>query len=129
MPFIAKTAPLDVGPDDLVRIEEKPFYGGKNIRSGDLIYLWSSETRDGVGLWGLGEVVSVQPSREKPVVIVRVGQRVNSGSFGLEQIAPHRDSTADTPIVGLARKLYKHSLNKVAYLSDAEADVLQRRFG
>ncbi|MDX5413458.1 MAG: hypothetical protein LPK02_10475, partial [Rhodobacterales bacterium] len=103
--------------------------GGQNIRSGELVYLWSSETRGVVGLWGRGTVVSVQPRTGKPVVTVRVDQRVNSGNFGLDQIAPHRDSTADTPIVGLARKLYKHSLNKVAYLSDAEAALLQQRFG
>ena len=129
MPFIAKTAPVTVGPDNILQIEEKPFYGGQNIRSGDLVYLWSSETRGGVGLWGRGTVVSVQPRTGKPVVTVRVDQRVNSGNFGLDQIAPHRDSTADTPIVGLARKLYKHSLNKVAYLSDGEAALLQQRFG
>ncbi|NCQ25725.1 MAG: hypothetical protein GW798_14995 [Roseovarius sp.] len=129
MPFIAKTAPVTVGTDDIVRIEEKAFYGGQNIRSDDLVYLWSSETRGGVGLWGRGTVVSVQPNTGKPVVTVRVDQRVNTNNFGLEQIAPHRDSTADTPIAGLARKLYKHSLNKVAYLSDAEAALLQQQFG
>ena len=41
MPFIAKTAPVTVGTDDIVRIEEKAFYGGQNIRSDDLVYLWS----------------------------------------------------------------------------------------
>ena len=128
MPFIAKTAPIAAGPDNIVRIEEKPFYGGRNIRPGDLVFLWSSETRGGVGLWGRGTVVAVQPGKDKPVVTVRLEQRVNSGNFGLDQIAPHRDSTADTPIVGLARKLYKHSLNKVAYLSDQEAALLQQRF-
>lgn len=129
MPFIAKTAPLSVGSDDILRIEEKPYYGGQNIRPGDVVFLWTSETRGGVGLWGRGTVVAYQPRKEKPVVTVRVDQLVNSGNFGLEQIAPHRDSTAETPIVGLARKLYKHSLNKVAYISDAEASVLQQRFG
>lgn len=129
MPFIAKTAPLTVSSDDQVKIEEKPFYGGQNIRPGDLVYLWSSETQGGVGLWGRGTVVAVHSRKDKPVVTVRVDRRMNAGNFGYGQIAPHRDSPADTPIVGLARKLCKHALNKVAYISDAEAALLQQRFG
>ena len=129
MPYIAKTAPMQVGPDGSVQVEEKPYYGGQNIRAGDVIYLWSSETRGGVGLWGRGRVVSVQRRAERPVVTVRVDQRADSRGFGLNEIAPHRDSTADAPIAGLARKLYTHSLNKVAYITDAEAALLQRQFG
>ena len=83
----------------------------------------------GVGLWGKGTVTAVEPEGPKPVVTLRVEQIAHSGNFGLEQIAPHRDSTADTPIVGLARKLYKHSHNKVARITDQEAALLQQRFG
>ena len=128
MPFIAKTAPVTAPADAPLRIEERPLYGGRDIRVGSEVFLWSSETQGGVGLWGKGTVTEVDPVGAKPVVMVRVDQRVNSGTFGLSEIAPHRDSTQDTPIVGLARKLYKHAHNKVAAITDQEAALLQRFF-
>ena len=128
MPFIAKTAPITSLADEHVRIEERPMYGGRDIRVGSEVFLWSSETQGGVGLWGKGTVTAVEPATAKPVVTVRVDQRVNSGNFGLNKIAPHRDSAQDTPIVGLARKLYRHAHNKVAQITDQEAALLQRFF-
>lgn len=128
MPFIAKTAPITSLADEHVRIKERPMYGGRDIRVGSEVFLWSSETQGGVGLWGKGTVTAIDPGGPKPVVTVRVDQRVNSGNFGLNEIAPHRDSTQDTPIVGLARKLYKHAHNKIAGLTNAEAELLQQNF-
>jgi len=128
MPFIAKTAPINVPADGHVRIAERPMYGGRDIRVGSEVFLWSSETQGGIGLWGKGTVTALDLGDEKPVLTVRVDQRVNSGNFGLDAIAPRRDSAQDTPIVGLARKLYRHAHNKVAQISDQEAHVLQRFF-
>lgn len=128
MPFIAKTAPITAPIDEPLRIEERPMYGGREIRVGSEVFLWSSETQGGVGLWGRGTVTALAPGGAKPVVTVRVDQRVNSGNFGLAEIAPHRDSPQDAPIVGLARKLYKHAHNKVARITDQEAALLQRFF-
>jgi len=128
MPFIAKTAPITSLADEHIRIEEHPMYGGRDIRVGSEVFLWSSETQGGFGLWGKGTVTAIDHDGPKPVVSVRVDQRVNSGNFGLNEIAPHRDSTQDTPIVGLARKLYKHAHNKIAGLTNAEADLLQQNF-
>jgi hypothetical protein len=129
MPFIAKTAPPTSPADAHLRIEERPMYGGRDIRVGSEVFLWSSETQGGVGLWGKGTVTTIDPGGAKPVVTVRLDQRVNSGNFGLNEIAPHRDSTQDTPIVGLARKLYRHAHNKIARITDQEAALLQRFFG
>ena len=128
MPFIAKTDPLIAAVGDTIRIEERPFYRGREIRAAAEVFLWSSETRGGVGLWGKGTAISVEPGGRKPVLSVRVDQLVDSGNFGLNEIAPHRDSTQDTPIVGLARKLYYQSHNKIARITDQEADLLQRFF-
>jgi len=128
MPFIAKTAPITSLADEHIRIEERPMYGGRDIRVGSEVFLWSSETQGGVGLWGKGTVTAIDPGGPKPAITVRIDQRVNSGNFGLNEIAPHRDSTQDTPIVGLARKLYKHAHNKIAGLTNAEAELLQQNF-
>lgn len=129
MPFIAKTAPFAADPGDSVQIAEKPFYGGGDIRAGAEVFFWSSETQGGVGLWARGTVTAVKSGGAKSVVTARIDQRTDSGSFGLTEIAPHRDSRADTPIVGLARKLYKHAHNKVASVSVDEAALLRRFFG
>ncbi len=128
MPFIAKTAPPSSPADAQLRIEERPMYGGWDIRVGSETFLWSSETQGGVGLWGKGTVTTIDLGGAKPVVTVRVDQRVNSGNFGLNEIAPHRNSREGTPIVGLARKLYRHAHNKVARITDQEATLLQRFF-
>jgi hypothetical protein len=129
MPFIAKTAPISANVGDTVLIEERPMYGGKDIAAGAPVFLWASETQGGNGLWARGTVLRVELGAKKPVVAVRVEQMVNSGNFGITQIAPHRDSVADTPIAGLAHKLYRHSHNKVAGIATDEADLLQQLFG
>lgn len=128
MPFIAKTGPINANLDDIIQVVEKPFYGGREIVVGTEVFLWSSETQGGVGLWGRGVVTNVARVDLNLAVSARITHVASTTKFGLEQIAPHRDSTADTPIVGLARKLYKHSLNKVAYLSDTEATLLLQQF-
>ena len=128
MPFIAKTAPIAAEVGDTVRIEERPLYGGREIASGAEVFLWASETQGGAGLWARGTVIGIEPAANKPVVTVRVEEMVNSGNFGIDQIAPHRDSSADTPIVGLARKLCKHAHNKVARITVEEANLLRQLF-
>jgi hypothetical protein len=128
MPFIAKTAPIAANIGDTIRIAERAMYGGRDVHTGAEVFLWSSETQGGVGLWGKGTVMAIGSGGPKPVATVHVDQRVNSGNFGLNEIAPHRDSMQDAPIVGLARKLYKHAHNKIAGLTTAEADLLRQHF-
>ena len=128
MPFIAKTAPVSASVGDTVRIEELPMYGGKDVDTGDSVFLWASERQGGRGLWARGIILRVDHGEEKLRVEVRIDQLAAVGHFGLDQIAPHRDSTANTPIVGLARKLYKHAHNKIAGVTNAEADLLLQHF-
>lgn len=128
MPFIAKTAPIDARIGDTIQVEEQPFYGGREIAAGATVYLWASETQGGNGLWARGTVVRVEHAAKMPIVKIRVDQLATSENFGVEQIAPHRDSAVSSPIAGLARKLYKHSHNKVARISDDEADLLAQLF-
>lgn len=129
MPFIAKTAPLTIGLDDRVQVAERPFYGGKTIHPGAAIYLWSSETQGGTGLWARGTVVTVLPDDGKLALTVRVDQKIGTNRYGADHIAAYRDSASDTPTAGLARKLYKHAHNKIAQISEAEAALLLQQFG
>ncbi|WP_322895654.1 MULTISPECIES: hypothetical protein [unclassified Yoonia] len=129
MPFVVKTGSINANIDEIIEVVEKPFYGGKNIVVGAELFLWSSETQGGVGLWGRGVVTNVALADPKLSVRTRITHLASTANFGLEQIAPHRDSTTNDPVVGLARKLYKHSHNKIAQITDDEAILLQQCFG
>lgn len=128
MPFIAKTAPIAADVGDTVGIEERPMYGGKDIDTGDSVFLWASEQQGGRGLWARGIVLLVAPAGNKLGIEVRIDQLATADHYGIDQIAPHRDSSAETPIVGLAHKLYKHAHNKIAGVTSAEADLLLHNF-
>jgi len=126
LPFVAKTAPIQATVGETITISEPAMYGGKQIKSGEDVFLWSSEMQGGQGLWGRGTAIRV--NRTPFGVEVRVDRFVTNGHFGNADIATQRDSTADTPIVGLARKLYRHAHNKFAGLTEAEAGVLSQFF-
>ena len=128
MLYIAKTAQMAANVGDTIRIAERPMYGGKDIGPGDVVFLWASETQGGRGLWARGTVLKSEVHQPQLRIDVRVDQMVTSGHLGLEQIAPHRDSTENTPIVGLARKLYKHAHNKIAGATNGEADLMMGYF-
>jgi hypothetical protein len=46
----------------------------------------------------------------------------------IHHLKPHRDSGTAEPISSLARKLYRHSLNKIADLTPAERTFLEAFF-
>jgi len=46
----------------------------------------------------------------------------------IEQIAPHRDSSAATPQANVARLLYKHALNKITSVQSDVADFVRSHF-
>lgn len=129
MHFVAKTAPVSAQVGDTVQIEERAMYGGGAITPGAAVFLWASETQGGPGLWARGIALSAGRGAAKLNVTVRVEQVVNSRNFGIEQIAPHRDSADGSAIAGLARKLYRHAHNKIAKITEPEASLLQQQFG
>lgn len=128
MPYIAKTAHIAASVGDTVQIEERPMYGGKDVDAGDSVFLWSSEQLGGRGLWARGIVLKASAAGTKQHIEVRIDQLITARNFGLDQIAPHRDSSAETPIAGLARKLYKQAHNKIAGVTNAEAHLLLQHF-
>lgn len=122
--YIIKADPIDLS-DQQVLITA-PRFKGAAPSAGDEVFVWFSETAGGAGLAALGSIVAATDG--DPITLgVRVEQRLAARSFGKADLAPSRD-TGDGPIHGLAAKLYRHSLNKVAELSDAEADLLRDRY-
>lgn len=122
--YIIKADPIDLS-DQQVLITA-PRFKGAAPSAGDEVFVWFSETAGGAGLAALGSIVAATDGH--PITLgVRVEQRLAARSFGKADLAPSRD-VGGGPIYGLAAKLYRHSLNKVAELSDEEADLLRDQF-
>lgn len=100
--------------------------GGAEIAPGDECFLWLTEDQGGAGLTASCEVISVAAQGRSRTVRLKVTQWVHStlGSEGLR----HYRNDSTTPPGLLARKLYRHAHNKVAAISEAEADWLRQRF-
>ena len=140
LPYIVKTAlSANFAIGERITFTEKTFkpHGGYDISTGDELFIWFSEenTPKGQGLAGIGEVNEVKSQNNKRVEI----------TLTPNDIVPHTpmtksflkrydsrnlpiDSNDGEPITGITKKLYVHSHNKVAYLTDEEADFLRRHF-
>lgn len=128
MPFIAKTAPFSAASGETVRIEERPFYGGRDITAGDRMFVWLSERQGGKGLFARGTVVRVVDPGQRIVLDVQIDNCNGSRRFGVEDIAPYRDREDGSPLAGLAHKLYRHAHNKITTLTTREAAILEEIF-
>ncbi|WP_394888445.1 hypothetical protein ACG873_24810 [Mesorhizobium sp. AaZ16] len=129
MPFIAKSAPASPDADDIMTIRERGMYGGDAISAGDTIFLWSSETRGGNGLWARATVLRRLPESGRIAIVARVDRVRPEARLMVEHLEPYRDSRGANPMIGLSRKLYGHAHNKIAALDDDEAAFLDSYFG
>lgn len=128
MSFIAKTTSLVASTGDTVTIEEEAKYGGAAVAAGDQIFLWSSETQGGAGLWAFGHVVQRNATGNRVRLEITVESSRPREPLGKDDLALYRDVVDDDPRSGLARKLYRHAHNKIAALTNDEIDFLLRRF-
>ena len=122
MTFIIKCDPfpLRAGERRLVAVKR---YDGATPAEGDPVFLWFSETTGGAGLAGRGVVHAV--GEEDPVDIAMVIEATAPArALNKAHLAPHRDSETNAPITGLARKLFRNALNKVAALEAQETAFL-----
>lgn len=122
MAFIIKCDPfpLRAGQPGLVNVKR---YEDAAPERGDEVFLWFSETTGGTGLAGRGLVHAVSDENPADIAIV-VEATAPARELSKGQLAPHRDTDEDGPLSGLARKLLRHSLNKVASLDAQEAAFL-----
>jgi hypothetical protein len=106
---------------------EVPRYRGANPRAGDRVFLWFSETKGGEGLAGIATVEAVRDGNPVTLGLV-VSNATPMRPLSKAMLKPFRDSGEDEPQGGLAAKLYRHSLDKVARLSGSEAEFLKTFF-
>lgn len=122
MAFILKCDPVSVQTGRRIILETIRFRDAKPTRD-DLVYVWFSETAGGAGLAAICTVEAV--SDDDPIdLAMQVTAGVPETPLGVADLKVHRDLEDGSPISGLARKLYRHSLNKIAELDPAEAAYL-----
>lgn len=93
-------------------------------------YIWTAETKGGVGLFARGQIVSFQGGGRKD------GYEINVHPDGMpvvhplrnQDLEPYRNSEDATPLVTLARRLYGHSMSKITKLDQIEEVYLANRF-
>lgn len=126
MDFIAKSS-RPAGFDTGKCLVEVPRYRGANPHAGDRVFLWFSETKGGEGLAGVASVEAVRDG--DPVTLaLTVLDRVPVRRLVKATLAQFRDVDDDSAEGGLAAKLYRHSLNKIAGLSASETQYLETFF-
>lgn len=124
MSLIAKTGPVKL--DSARRCFLKlPLYGEVEPLVGEPIFIWISETKGGEGLTYRGEVEALGDGSPLPLV-VRVFSEQPSRPLTKADLL---QALSQGPAVsGLAEKLYRHSLHKVAALTAEEAELLTSHF-
>lgn len=112
----------------VIAVSAKP-YGDVVISSGDRVFLWSSETQGGQGLVGHGRCLSANSDGGMLRAEVEIGALDQQGvGYGRDHLRPFRDNPSATPEATLAKKLYKHSLNKAVQITPDEETFLDTFF-
>ena len=139
MSYIVKTNHPPVGSDvavgDRFTFIEKPYYDGHHIAKGDEVFIWFSEIPNGIdipkgqGLAGIGEVNTAQNRDNGRIEItLTLTDMTSNNSMSINDLEPYRNVIDGEPVTEIARKLYRHSHNKVAYLAEGETELLRRYF-
>jgi hypothetical protein len=115
---------------------QKTMYGGKNIKAGDKIFIFSSENEGGVGLIAAG-IVSSAESTPKKIDVERQTPRVSIsvtrthqakralGRSDLKTFNTWNDGRGETE---LNFKFYRQATNKIVGLSTEAAAFLEAFF-
>lgn len=123
MSLIAKCPPFPL-VEGAERLLELPAYGAAQPSPGDTLYLWFAETAGGEGLAGRAQIAAVRAG--KPLVVGIIVDKVGAGRpLSKADLKPWRDASEPDPRAGLAAKLYRHSLNRIAALEPSEVALLE----
>jgi len=127
MSYVLKVSAVGGEQGDTLTFSSRPMFGGEKIAVGDELFIWSAESAGGEGLAFEAQVAGIEHSDRRIRLNVRLG-RPAYRPFGIDELAPFRDSEDGTPIAGLARKLYRQSHNKLAALTPDESAFLSEYF-
>jgi hypothetical protein len=135
MPFAIKAKVEEEDAGTLAFNAQKTMYGGKAIASGDVVFIFDSETEGGVGFWGRGLVTSAAAvpkspdlARQTPRVSITVGDIKRAAQpFGRADLKSFKTWSDGRPETELNFKFYRQATNKIVGLSPLAAEFLERR--
>jgi len=115
---------------------QKTMYGGKDIATGDTVFVFASENEGGPGLIARGVVTSANPiartggiARQTPRVSVTIKRiALAKRRLGRGELRPFSSWDDGRPETELNFKLYRQATNKIAGISDEAAAFLRGFF-
>jgi hypothetical protein len=128
MRFVVKATPVADAKARTLSFTEKTMYGGKDIRTGDEIFVFASDHQGGQGLSARGVVTSVAPGLgSRRIITVKLSAHARR-RLGRDELKPFRELKDHQPQTEIARKLYRQATNKIAGVSDEAARFLSTFF-
>ena len=129
---VIKVALENPGAARFVFDAQKTMYGGKDIATGDVIYIFDSEHDGGAGLVARGVVTSAAAvprkrtlERQTPRVNITVRRTARAKQpFGRTELKPFTDWKDGQPRTELNFKFYRQATNKIGGISAAAAAFL-----
>jgi hypothetical protein len=136
MAFVIKAEVSDPEAETFAFAAQKTMYGGKQIETGDTVFVFASENEGGQGLIARGVVTSAEPIAKKPG-IARQTPRVSIAvrrtalakrPLGRSQLKLFSSWNDGRPETELNFKFYRQATNKIGGISDEAAMFLGEFF-
>jgi hypothetical protein len=130
--FTIKAEVSDLQAEILAFNAQKTMYGGKQIGTGDTIFIFASENEGRPGLIAKGVVISAEAIAKKPgierqtprvsIMVKRIAlAKRRLGRMELKQFSNWNDGQPETE---LNFKFYRQAMDKIVGISDATAAFL-----
>jgi hypothetical protein len=136
MSYAIKVAIDDTRTASFSFVAQKTMYGGKQIATGDEIFIFASENEGGPGLIARGVVTSASATPRKPGIerqTPRVSITVKRTALakrplGRTELKPFSDWDDGRPETELNFKFYRQATNKIVGISEVVAEFLDTFF-
>ena len=134
--FAIKAEIRDLTAKAFTFVAQKTMYGGKQISTGDTIFIFASENEGGCGLIAYGIVASAEAvprmpgvARQTPRVSITVTRmKLAKRRLGRNELRHFSDWNDGRPETELNFKFYRQATNKIVGLSDEAAAFLRQYF-
>jgi hypothetical protein len=134
--FAIKAEVNEPWPETFTFSAQKTMYGGKQIATGDTIFVFASENEGGPGLIASGVVTSANAiarasgiARQTPRVSITVRRTaLAKRRLGRRELKPNSDWHDGRPETELNFKLYRQATNKIVGISEEAAAFLRGFF-
>lgn len=136
MTFAIKIEIRDTRAKTFAFIAQKTMYGGKQIATGDTVFIFASENEGGQGLIARGVVTSAQAiarkagvERQTPRVSIAVRRTATAKRpMGRSELKQFRNWKDGRPETELNFKFYRQATNKIVGISEETAKFLDGCF-